>query len=79
MLTQLSERVREAGGMLLDEACRPRRLAFARHPTADVYSCGCGGTTRFQIPYEDERGQTRAATLCGVCDAPYMTPRFEPI
>jgi hypothetical protein len=74
VLQRLTSEVRSLGGNVLGEPCRPQKLGY--NTIEDGWTCGCGGTTRFQLPWTDEDDAVRAVTLCGVCDAPYMMPRL---
>jgi hypothetical protein len=39
-------------------------------------TCGCGGETLADIPYQSPGGFVRFTTICVVCDFGYATPRF---
>lgn len=78
VVSAFGQNVLAAGGAHLTEPCRPdefEELALPSEPPA--FNCGCGGETRVSVPYEMEDGSTNYVILCAVCDAPYLTPRFE--
>jgi hypothetical protein len=44
-----------------------------------AYTTGCGGQCVGVVPYDGEQpdGKTRFATICAICDACTMMPRFQ--
>jgi hypothetical protein len=43
-----------------------------------VGTCGCGGYTMFEVPYERSDGSRGLVTACAACDLGIRWPRLAP-
>jgi hypothetical protein len=88
MLDQLEAAVRAEGGMALTRKCAPYPVAYQeRPPTLEdgktwrpqptQQTCTCLNETLLQVPLEDAGPDDQPATICAVCDAGVLFPRFR--
>lgn len=81
VVERLVRRIRDAGGRMLSDACRPTVIPPEGDATIEAYTTGCGGQTRAAIPFEASEGGTAVAdevVVCVVDDGVHAWPRFRP-
>lgn len=78
VLEAFQRRLTDLGGRVLDEPCRPECLrGDEAKGLSDIYTTGCGGTTRCLVPYGGENGEQCHAIVCAIDDAAYLFPRLR--
>ncbi len=72
--------VADQGGRELSDTCYGDELPdlTKRSDREMVSTQGCGGQTRFELPYEREDGSVATVVACAACDLAIRWPRMQP-